>query len=210
MSSSTSSELEIWNVPNVITMSRFGLSILVFILLPLQLVWATWLALAVFIVAVSTDWMDGYWARKYNQVTKFGRILDPFVDKIIICGTFIFLAGEPASGIVPWMAVVVVGRELLVTMLRSFVEQHGGDFSANWTGKWKMVLQCVAACASMVVLGLQPDLATTTWYGAAGVEPMWLALLLIASVWGAILLTIHSGWIYVVDAARLIRGGLAG
>ena len=50
-----------------------------------------------FIVAASTDWLDGYWARKYGQVTKLGRILDPFVDKIIICGTFIFLAAVPGS-----------------------------------------------------------------------------------------------------------------
>lgn len=211
MNSSVSSQTAIWNVPNAITMVRFGLSVLVFALLSLQLPWA---ALVVFTVAASTDWMDGYWARKYNQVTQFGRILDPFVDKIIICGTFIYLAAESASGIVPWMAVVVVGREMLVTVLRSFIEQHGGDFSANWTGKWKMVLQCVAAGASMVVLGWRPELqsewATSTWYGAAGIEPRWLALVLLTCVWGAILLTLYSGWVYILDAARLIRGGLAG
>ena len=56
------------------------------------------LILFVFVVAASTDWIDGWWARKYGQVTKLGRIFDPFVDKIIICGTFIFLAAEwPAS-----------------------------------------------------------------------------------------------------------------
>ena len=53
--------------------------------------------------------MDGYWARKYGQVTNLGRILDPFVDKIIICGTFIFLVAVPNSGIAAWMAVVIVG-----------------------------------------------------------------------------------------------------
>ncbi len=62
--------------------------------------------------------MDGYWARKYGQVTKLGRIFDPFVDKIIICGTFIALVEVPESGVASWMATIVVGRELLVTSLR--------------------------------------------------------------------------------------------
>src|SRR3954471_7826719 len=101
----------IFNVPNVLTSIRFALSIVVFVLIPLQQYLA---AMIVFLIAASTDWIDGWWARKFNQVTKLGRIFDPFVDKIIICGTFIYLTAEwPASGIAPWMAVVVVGREML-------------------------------------------------------------------------------------------------
>ena len=91
-----------------------------------------------FVVAAGTDWLDGYWARKYGQVTNLGRILDPFVDKIIICGTFIFLAAVPDSGVQAWMAVVIVGRELLVTALRSYLEGEGADFSASMSGKLKM------------------------------------------------------------------------
>ena len=103
---------DVFNVPNQLTAARFILAIVVFVLIPLQIYLA---ALIVFLIAASTDWIDGYYARKYGQVTKFGRMFDPFVDKIIICGTFIFLAGEQDSGIAAWMAVVVVGRELLVT-----------------------------------------------------------------------------------------------
>ena len=107
-------------------------------------------AFVLFLVAVGTDWLDGYYARKYNQITTLGRILDPFADKVIICGTFIFLV--TTRGCLPigcllqaWMVVVIVGRELLVTALRSFLEERGSDFSANLSGKLKMVLQCVAA-----------------------------------------------------------------
>ncbi len=100
-------------------------------------------------MAAGTDWLDGYWARKYGQVTTLGRILDPFVDKIIICGTFIFLAAVPDSGVAAWMAVVIVGRELLVTALRSYLEGEGADFSAIMSGKLKMVLQCVAVLVSL-------------------------------------------------------------
>ena len=125
------------NAPNIITAARFLLSIVIFILLPLQ---QYTLSLILFIIAAGTDWVDGYLARKYDQVTQLGRILDPFCDKIIICGTFTLLAVEMAKLQAPgkfipddalyviqgWMAVVVVGREILVTALRGFIEQHGG------------------------------------------------------------------------------------
>ena len=78
---------DVFNIPNQLTAARFVLSIVVFVLIPLQIYLA---ALIVFVVAASTDWIDGYYARKYGQVTKLGRMFDPFVDKIIICGTFIF------------------------------------------------------------------------------------------------------------------------
>ena len=104
-----------------------------------------------FIIAAGTDWLDGYYARKYGQVTTLGRILDPFADKVIVCGTFIFLAADPDDGTTfpcglrAWMVVVIVGRELLVTALRSFIEDRGSDFSAKMSGKLKMVFQCIAA-----------------------------------------------------------------
>ncbi|MFI4877012.1 MAG: CDP-diacylglycerol--glycerol-3-phosphate 3-phosphatidyltransferase [Blastopirellula sp. JB062] len=183
------------NVPNAITLARFLLSIAVFVLLPLQSYVA---AAVVFVIAAATDWMDGYWARKYNEVTQVGRVFDPFVDKIIICGTFIFLAAEPGSQIAAWIAVVIVGREMLVTVLRSFIEQHGGDFSANMPGKIKMVLQCVAAVASMVVLAYVQQ-------SAEGPYAATLQRIALVSAWLAVASTIHSGVIYIFAAARMIR-----
>src|SRR5690242_17917836 len=116
----------VFNVPNQLTTLRLVLSIVLFVLIELGTQLATpgyyLAAMVVFIVAAGTDWLDGYWARKYAQVTTLGRILDPFVDKVIICGTFIFLAALPESGLTAWMAVVVVARELLVTALRGFLE----------------------------------------------------------------------------------------
>jgi CDP-diacylglycerol---glycerol-3-phosphate 3-phosphatidyltransferase len=189
-----SSENVIWNVPNVITMVRLVLSIAVFVLIPLQHFMA---ALFVFVIAASTDWMDGYWARKYGQVTKLGRVLDPFVDKIIICGTYIFLAAEQGSGITAWMATVIMGREMLVTALRSVIEGSGGDFSAKWAGKVKMVVQCIAVVASLLVLN---HLATNKETPVAD----WLRYTLLISAWGAIAITIYSGLEYVMIAARKI------
>jgi CDP-diacylglycerol--glycerol-3-phosphate 3-phosphatidyltransferase len=190
---SSAKENVIWNVPNVITMVRLVLAIAVFVLIPLQQFTA---ALIVFVIAASTDWADGYWARKYGEVTKLGRVLDPFVDKIIICGTYIFLAAEAGSGITAWMAAVIMGREMLVTALRSVIEGSGGDFSAKWAGKVKMVVQCVAVVASLLVLR-----HLAIYKDTLPVED-WLKYTLLISAWGAILITVYSGLEYVMIAAR--------
>ena len=176
----------VWTVPNQLSAVRLILSIGVFFLIA----WQAYLAaLVVFVVAASTDWVDGWYARKFNQVTQLGRVLDPFVDKIIICGTYIFLAAEPGSQILAWMAVVVVGRELLVTALRSFVESSGGDFSARWSGKVKMVLQCLAAAASLGLLSW-PE------------PPAWLITGTMVLAWLSVLSTIQSGVGYLSAAWR--------
>jgi CDP-diacylglycerol--glycerol-3-phosphate 3-phosphatidyltransferase len=198
------------NVPNALTMARLVLAIAVFVLMVFKLFIP---ALVVFVIAASTDWIDGYWARKFDQVTQFGRIFDPFVDKFIICGVFILLAAEEFSGVFGWMAVVIVARELLVTALRAYIEEQGGDFSAKMAGKLKMVFQCVAAGASLLALNYSyygepegvyryPDVF---WFGAWS-EPGWLYGLLIGSVWLSVISTVQSGLGYVMAASKILRG----
>lgn len=196
----------LWTVPNQLTVSRLVLSIVCFLFLMFDRFLP---ALVLFVIAAGTDWVDGYWARKYGQVTQLGRILDPFADKIIICGTFIFLAavpptisGQSATEIAAWMAVVVVGREMLVTALRSFFEDHGVDFSAQWAGKWKMLFQCVVVALSMWRLwyfGYESSKAA--WQTS---PPEWTSWTLWALAWIAVLMTIYSGWGYVQHAFRLL------
>jgi CDP-diacylglycerol--glycerol-3-phosphate 3-phosphatidyltransferase len=185
------SQRAIFNVPNQLTTLRLLLSIALFVLIEFDYFLS---AMVVFIIAAGTDWLDGYWARKYGQITTLGRILDPFVDKVIICGTFIFLVAEPRSEFVAWMAVVVVGREILVTALRSYLEGEGIDFSAAMSGKLKMVFQCLAAAWSLYRLS----------YGET--EPAaWVTWGLKSLVWSAMVLTVYSGVTYVIAAVRLLR-----
>lgn len=197
------------NTPNLITAARFLLSVVIFFLLPLQ---EYTLSLILFIIAAGTDWVDGYLARKYDQVTQLGRILDPFCDKIIICGTFTLLAVEmaklqTAGKVIPadayyviqgWMAVVVVGREILVTALRGFIEQHGGDFSANMPGKLKMVFQCGAVIGALLIIGKAEDSELTTEISPA------LSYSTAAFVWLAVISTVYSGLIYIKASIELI------
>ncbi len=94
-----------------------------------------------YLLAWVTDWLDGYVARKKGLLTDFGRIADPFVDKIIVCGGFILLI-QHANNIIPsWMVVVIVAREFLVNSLRSYSESKGIEFGATIWGKAKMFVQ---------------------------------------------------------------------
>jgi len=177
------------NVPNALSFTRLLLAIGVGVLIEVGAYTTAWI---VFVVAASTDFIDGYWARRFNQITKLGRILDPFVDKIIITAAMVALVGVPASGVAAWMVTAVVGRELLVTSLRGMVEGQGGDFSARWLGKWKMLFQCIAVVACLILVG-QSD------------PPQWLHWFARCSLWVAIAMTIASGVDYVIQAVRISR-----
>ena len=149
-------------------------------------------AAVVFVVAASTDFLDGWWARRYGQITRLGRVLDPFVDKIIVAAALIALVGQPGSSIAPWMVTLIIGRELLITSLRAMVEGQGGDFSARWLGKWKMLLQCAAIVASLLLL-------------AFGATQAWLKPVSLLLIWSALLITVASGIDYIAQAVRASR-----
>lgn len=102
-----------------------------------------------FVLISATDYLDGYLARRGKTVTAFGRIADPFVDKVLILGAMIFMAVMPWSS--PWFhpgfVVVILAREFLVTGIRGYVESAGRQFPADGFGKIKMIVQCVlVAC----------------------------------------------------------------
>ena len=137
------------NLPNLLTASRLVLGLFLFWLIHVE----QWIAcIAVFAAAAVTDWLDGYLARKQGLTSTLGRNLDPLVDKVVICGAFTFLLAIRNSGVTPWMVTVVVARELIITSLRSFLENVGATFGADWLGKIKMVLQCAALFAIFVAL----------------------------------------------------------
>lgn len=195
-------------LPNAITSLRFGLAVVCLALLgsiagmPIaERAMPGWWAIGIFIVAAITDVLDGYLARKWNAVTPFGRVMDPFVDKVLVLGTFVFLASpglaEPSdglgSGVAAWMVVVMLARELLVTSLRGVIEGMGQAFPADRFGKSKMLLQCVAAPLAI-------NLATDGYFhaGEAGISvARW-------SLWLAIAVTVCSALPSVIRATTLL------
>jgi CDP-diacylglycerol--glycerol-3-phosphate 3-phosphatidyltransferase len=183
------------NLPNVITFSRLALSLVLFGMMSVGVGWL-WSA-GMFVVAVLTDALDGYLARKYQLITQLGRIMDPFADKFITGGVFVFLLPYPESGVTAWMVIAVLGREMLVTSLRGFLEQRGADFSASSIGKWKMVLQCVALTLALAMM--DPRLQSLS------LGPVALTLVRDVILWAMVAVTLYSGWVYVLRAAVILK-----
>ncbi len=140
-----------------------------------------------------SDLLDGYLARKYKEVTHFGRIADPLVDKILVCGSFIFfLMLDPLHRIfTPWFATVVLGREFLVSGIRGAMEAAGIPFPATFWGKAKTLIQNIA-CGTA--------LGYCTWFPTA----RWAELLTIGFMWATLVATVMSGVTYVLSARKFL------
>lgn len=159
--------------------------------------WTLIAAGLMFVIAAVTDALDGHLSRKWGVTSRFGRIMDPFADKVLVLGAFIMLAGPAfttadgtlVSGVEPWMVVVILARELLVTSIRAILEGDGIDFSAGWAGKAKMILQAIVVPLILVLL---------VW-GApeSGSARAWV---IDASVWATVAATVLSGVPYVTRA----------
>lgn len=168
------------NIPNALTMLRVVLAVVFFAMLAVADPggWALLLfAAGLFAVAALTDALDGYLARRWNAISPFGRVMDPFADKILVLGGFVMLVGanftlsvtrndSPAevhlTGVAAWMPVVILGRELLITSVRGVYEARGVDFSASLTGKLKMIAQSVAVPAILVITAFHEPIGTDT------------------------------------------------
>ena len=197
--------------PNMLTVSRLVLSVIFFVMLALapgvghaddearrSTVYLN-IATLIYVIAAGTDFLDGYLARRWNVVTVFGRVVDPFVDKILVLGAFIYFAGPafiggnpPVSltGVSPTIVVVLLARELLVTTLRSVAESGGTSYGAAWTGKLKMVLQCVTIFVVLVYVNYRPLLLQ--------VDGEFVARMVRDScVWITVAVTVLSAWTYV-------------
>jgi CDP-diacylglycerol--glycerol-3-phosphate 3-phosphatidyltransferase len=188
----------VFNLPNQLTAARLGLALVLFALIARE----SWLwCIVVFAVAAGTDWLDGYLARKQGLTSTLGRNLDPLVDKVLICGAYIFLLpyGSPDGWLLPWMATVIVARELIITSLRSFLENRGAVFGADWLGKLKMGLQCAALFGIFVFLQVREAETSPTgeWFFATMRDGL---------VYSMLAATALSGLQYLGRAALLLRG----
>jgi CDP-diacylglycerol--glycerol-3-phosphate 3-phosphatidyltransferase len=151
----------------------------------------------VFVVVAATDYLDGYLARRDNLVSAFGRIADPFVDKVLILGALIYLAVLPWSRpwVPVWAVVLILAREFLVTGIRGWVESLGRDFGADSLGKVKMVLQSIAVGAVLF---------TNAFPWPEALYP-YLSGFTHALMWGTIAITLISGASYVLKTRTLLK-----
>lgn len=195
--SKKSSLLDGWNAPpNLVTYCRI---VLVVVFLGLYIAagaWGVnsasmrWAAAIVFIIAASTDKLDGWMARKYNQVTELGKLMDPIADKLMTCGALV-VASVFAE--FPWWATILfLIREIGITVMRFFVIDHGGKvIAASQIGKYKTLAQCLG-------IGLLMFPVWTLWHG--GAQPLWLSIYFVVTymlIYFSLILCLYSGWQYV-------------
>ena len=156
------------------------------------MLWAFWL----FIVVAVSDVLDGWLARRGNHLTAFGRIADPFVDKVLILGAMIFLAVMPWSRAYfpAWIVVVILAREFLVTGVRGYVESLGEKFPADNFGKVKMFTQCFAVGAVIGMFAFE-------W---TPVALEWVKGIASTFVWATLVTSVGSGISYILKTRRIL------
>src|SRR5207244_4317393 len=146
--------------------------------------WLRWVALAIFIAAGVTDFLDGYFARKWGELSSFGRMLDPIADKLLVASCLLMLAADGTiRGWSLWAAIVILCREILVSGLREYLAELRVSVPVTRLAKWKTTLQLVAV--GFLLAGDAGDAIVPV------VTPIGLSLL-----WLSALLTLYTGWDY--------------
>ena len=216
-----------WNIPNTLTLLRLlaapGVAIM---FLYFARPWADWFALILFVVAASTDWLDGYLARAWNQQTKFGAMLDPIADKAMVIIALLVITGF--SGMNPWIllpATLIMFRETFVSGLREFLGDTAGTLKVTKLAKWKTAAQMTAiavlfstgafqtyfeiaaegmdsATVDAILLGDLPDLNGIIWKLNGAYYSWWIGIILL---WLAMVLTVVTGADYLRKATPYLK-----
>ncbi len=155
--------------------------------------WLRWVALAIFIVAGATDFLDGYIARIWAQQSSFGRMLDPIADKLLVSSCLLMLAADGTiRGWSLWAAIVILCREILVSGLREYLAELRVSVPVTQLAKWKTTLQLIAI--GFLLAGAAGDRIVPI------VTPIGLTLL-----WLSALLTLYTGWDYFRAGVKHLR-----
>lgn len=190
------------NLPNKLTVGRLILTAFFVAFLSSSTHWGDVVALLLFIIASATDWLDGYLARKLNQMTNFGKLMDPLADKVLVASALVCLipSKENHVGIPAWAVIIIITREFLITGLRQLAAGQGEILPADHLGKHKTAWQIITIIFFLTLLAAGD---------CFGDESRWLLFLgqrigpiLIAIT---ILLTIYSGLAYLWKNRNLLR-----
>lgn len=184
-------------LPNILTLSRIIVVPLLIAAFYLDRPLANWIACALFTLASLTDYLDGYLARSWDQVTRLGRFLDPVADKVMVAAALFMMVAH--GQITDWLvlpALVILCREILVSGLREFLAEINVGVPVSRLAKWKTALQMVAI--GLLLLGE----ASPSWFDAvtSGAAALWIAAAL----------TLVTGWDYLRAGLRHMTGDTAG
>ncbi|MFO1111475.1 MAG: CDP-diacylglycerol--glycerol-3-phosphate 3-phosphatidyltransferase [Bradyrhizobium sp.] len=178
-----------FSIPNILTVGRIAAIPVVVGCVYVQSIldgplWLRWVALAVFIGAAITDWLDGYYARIWDQQSAFGRMLDPIADKLLVASCLLMLAADNSiHGWTLWAAVVILCREILVSGLREYLAALRVSVPVTNLAKWKTTVQLVAIGFLIAGEAGEQLIPATTLIG-------------IVLLWISAIVTIYTGWDY--------------
>jgi cardiolipin synthase len=174
----------VYSLPNLLTYGRLAAVPVVAGFLLWGGDWARWTALALFIIAAITDFLDGYLARLWGQQSALGRMLDPIADKVLVAAVLLVLAWDRTiSGAHIWAAIIILSREVLVSGLREFLAQLRVPVPVTWVAKWKTAVQLVAI--GILIAGPAGDKVFS-----------YISMVGLAGLWIAAGLTLYTGYDY--------------
>jgi cardiolipin synthase (CMP-forming) len=185
----TRSPSKSFSIPNILTVGRIAAIPVVVGCVYVQSIldgplWLRWVALAVFIAAGITDWLDGYYARIWDQQSAFGRMLDPIADKLLVASCLLMLAADNSiHGWTLWAAVVILCREILVSGLREYLATLRVSVPVTKLAKWKTTIQLIAIGFLIAGEAAEQLIPATTLIG-------------IVLLWVSAIVTIYTGWDY--------------
>ena len=176
-----------WNLPNILTLLRIALIPVFIVVYYLPGEWHHLAAAAIFGLAAATDWVDGYLARKLNQVTPFGAFLDPVADKLIVVAALVLLLEVHST---PWFAlpaIVIIGREIVISALREWMSElgSGSTVAVSMLGKIKTWVQ-MTAVAILLLAKPEQELLTTIGFVAiytAAIMTLWSMIQYLVIAW---------------------------
>jgi len=186
------------NLPNKLTLSRFAFTVAFLIVMFSGMPYRETVALAFFVAAGISDFLDGQIARRHNLITNFGILMDPLADKIMVCSAFI--AFVELGWFAAWMTVIIVSRELAITGLRLLAASKNVVLAAERYGKHKTISQIVAIIAIFIDQIIRQDQwgavgnAIFGWHIGPHSWTWWVAAIF---KWVAVVLTFISGFLYL-------------
>src|SRR5882724_1226762 len=213
-----------WTLPNIITLARISLTPVIALLPFIQGYWPKVIAFAVFLIAAFSDLLDGYLARRYGTTSALGILLDPFADKLLLFATLIpifwmtrhpaILARDKVDYAIPWwgslpvwVALLLVGREVLITAFRFFARRRGVVIAAEGPGKLKAVVQNVFIGATIAWFAWKDALAAHRWAGSfRNFWDKFHGAVVAITLAGAVLLTVYSLIVYIYRYRALLKG----
>jgi CDP-diacylglycerol--glycerol-3-phosphate 3-phosphatidyltransferase len=171
---------KVYSLPNLLTISR--LLVIPIIIVVFYLPWhgAHYLATGLFILASVTDWLDGYLARRWGQVTLLGAFLDPVADKVLVATCLLLLVGAQDINYITIPSIVIVGREIVISALRELMAEWGKRASVA-VGVLGKIKTCLQMTAIVLLLAFHPG---STWLGVLGVVCLYVAAIL--TIWSMV------------------------